>query len=271
MLSIGGFAAASSLSIKALRLYEQLGILKPGYVDRESGYRYYHGEQLETARRVRMMRQMDMPLATVRQVLAAAPEQAEALVLQYWRGREQRMVQARRLVDELLSHLREETTVMALEVHVKQLPSQPIAGITSRVTVEKLDEHIRHSLDRLYALAKEQHATASGAPFGIYHGPIDHDEDGPIEVCIPLQAAAHTAGDVVGREVSGGSFACVNLSGEQCMFPEVLAGYDAVYDWVRRHGYQAPEPPREIWHSIGGTNESIEVALLFREANADQP
>lgn len=39
MLSIGGFASATQLSLKALRLYDQLGILKPRYVDGDSGYR----------------------------------------------------------------------------------------------------------------------------------------------------------------------------------------------------------------------------------------
>lgn len=265
MLSIGGFADASSLSIKALRLYEQLGILEPDYVDRDSGYRYYREEQLETARRVRMMRQMEMPLATVRQVLAAAPEQAGALVLQYWQSREQRMEQARRLVDELLSHLREEHTSMAFDVQVKEMNAQPIVGIKRRVKVDGLEHHIGASLERLYALLPQQNATPSGSPFGIYHGPIDHEEDGPIEVCVPVQTDTQSSGEVVGRRVSGGRFACVTLRGQQCAFPEVLKGYDAVYDWVRRHGYTAPEPPREIWHTIGGTDEVLEVALLFRE------
>jgi len=73
LLSIGNFATAAQLTLKALRLYDQLGILRPSYVDPESSYRYYHNDQLTRARLIRMMREADMPLATIRQVLAAAP------------------------------------------------------------------------------------------------------------------------------------------------------------------------------------------------------
>jgi DNA-binding transcriptional MerR regulator len=37
LLAIGAFADAAQLSLKALRLYAQLGILPPSYVDRDSG------------------------------------------------------------------------------------------------------------------------------------------------------------------------------------------------------------------------------------------
>ena len=62
LLAIGTFANAAQLSLKALRLYAQLGILPPSYVDPDSGYRYYHADQLHRARLIRMLRQIDMPL-----------------------------------------------------------------------------------------------------------------------------------------------------------------------------------------------------------------
>ena len=71
LLSIGAFANLTRLSIKALRLYDQLGLLQPQWVDPQSGYRFYDVDQLTSARMIRNMRQMDMPLATIRQVLAA--------------------------------------------------------------------------------------------------------------------------------------------------------------------------------------------------------
>jgi DNA-binding transcriptional MerR regulator len=83
LFSIGSFASAARLSLKALRLYDQLDILKPSYVDPNSGYRYYQAAPLRQARLVRMMRQMEMPLATIAQVLAATPADAEQYVREY--------------------------------------------------------------------------------------------------------------------------------------------------------------------------------------------
>jgi DNA-binding transcriptional MerR regulator len=67
------FADLTRLSIKALRLYDQLGILAPLHIDPQTGYRYYGVEQLSSARMIRTMRDMDMPLATIRRMLAVIP------------------------------------------------------------------------------------------------------------------------------------------------------------------------------------------------------
>jgi len=267
-VSIDGFASATRLSIKALRLYDQLGLLKPSYVDPESGYRYYHADQLRAARLIRTMRQMDMPLATIRQVLAAAPADAEPLVRSYWQEREKRMEQARRMVQGLVSSLRQEAAAMALEVSVKTVDPQPIISITRRVKVEQLDEHIRGSLHELYTLAEASGVAPAGAPLGIYHGPVNHDDDGPMEVCLPVQRSIPTTGDIAARELAGGTVASVTLRGAQCAFPAILEGYDRVYDWLRENGYEATEPPREIWYSEPGADARMEVACLFRERAA---
>ena len=62
-VSIGEFARRSRLSVKALRLYDELGVLVPARVDEASGYRYYDAAQLEAARLVAMLRQLGLPLA----------------------------------------------------------------------------------------------------------------------------------------------------------------------------------------------------------------
>jgi DNA-binding transcriptional MerR regulator len=265
LLAIGTFANAAQLSLKALRLYAQLGILPPSYVDPDSGYRYYHAGQLHRARLIRMLRQIDMPLATIRRVLAAAPAEAQQLVLEHCAALEERAEQARRAVHDLMAFIRQEAPTMALEVTVRTAAAQPIISITKRVKVEQLDQHIQDSLKALYTLAEAQGGSADGAPLGIYHGPVNHEDDGPIEVCLPVQAALTAEGQVVARELAGGKLASVMLHKEQCEFPAVLEGYDVAYDWIRKNGYEPIESPREIWHSEPGEDERLEIALPFRE------
>ena len=95
LLSIGAFAAATHLSLKALRLYDQLGILQHTFIDPQSSYRYYGADQLRTATLIRLMRQIDMPLATIRSVLAASPTDAEAMITNYRLEVEARVDQVR--------------------------------------------------------------------------------------------------------------------------------------------------------------------------------
>ncbi|SMQ17005.1 MerR HTH family regulatory protein [Streptomyces sp. Ag82_O1-12] len=71
LLTIGAFAARARLSPKALRLYDRLGLLAPAHVDEVTGYRYYRAGQAERARLVAMLRQLDMPLARIAEVVEA--------------------------------------------------------------------------------------------------------------------------------------------------------------------------------------------------------
>jgi len=62
LLTIGEFARASRLSPKALRLYDELGLLRPVRVDEYSGYRYYSPDQLDQARLVAWLRRAGLPV-----------------------------------------------------------------------------------------------------------------------------------------------------------------------------------------------------------------
>ena len=124
LLSIGAFASMTRLSIKALRLYDQLRLLQPLHVDPQTGYRYYGVDQLSSARMIRNMREMDMPLATVRQVLAVLPSlpaQAETLLREYAEMREWQVKQIRTQVQQFIQQIQQERTPMSFEVNVKRL------------------------------------------------------------------------------------------------------------------------------------------------------
>ncbi|WP_433688631.1 MerR family transcriptional regulator [Micromonospora carbonacea] len=85
LLTIGGFARAARLTPKALRLYDELGLLRPAAVDPESGYRLYDPAQLERARLIASLRRIGMPLAEIRTVCGLRPEAAAEAVDAYWR------------------------------------------------------------------------------------------------------------------------------------------------------------------------------------------
>jgi serine/threonine protein phosphatase PrpC len=84
LLSIGAFAHATRLSPKALRLYDELGLLPPAFVDPDSGYRFYDPAQLERARLVAWLRRLGMPLARIRVVCDLDRPEAADEVAAYW-------------------------------------------------------------------------------------------------------------------------------------------------------------------------------------------
>ncbi|MQY14901.1 hypothetical protein SRB5_50770 [Streptomyces sp. RB5] len=84
LLTIGVFARAVGLSAKALRLYDELGLLPPAVVDGDSGYRFYEPAQAERARLIAWLRRVGMPLTEIREVCEMAPGEAAGAVSRYW-------------------------------------------------------------------------------------------------------------------------------------------------------------------------------------------
>lgn len=81
MLTIGDFSRLTHLSVRTLRRYHDAGLLVPDTVDRVTGYRYYGAEQIPTAQVIHRLRELDVPLPEVRQVLRAPDPAARATLV----------------------------------------------------------------------------------------------------------------------------------------------------------------------------------------------
>ena len=94
-LSSGEFARRSRLWMKALRLYDQIGLLRPAEVEPATWYRRYQESQLYAARLIALLRRLDMPLVQIAAVVAARGPGAAELLDDYWSQVEQRLAQQR--------------------------------------------------------------------------------------------------------------------------------------------------------------------------------
>ena len=84
MMTIGEFAQASGLTRKALRLYDEEGILTPAQIDKTNGYRYYAPSQLREANLIGIARAIGMPLAQVKELLRDEPTVAHERLDRFW-------------------------------------------------------------------------------------------------------------------------------------------------------------------------------------------
>jgi DNA-binding transcriptional MerR regulator len=105
-LSIGSFGMLTGLTVPALRLYADEGVLTPAYVDRETGYRYYQAEQVRVGRLIQRLRAIDLPLDEVAELLASSDrEHVHAILVGHrerLRSRAGSLAQQRSLLDELI-------------------------------------------------------------------------------------------------------------------------------------------------------------------------
>jgi len=74
LLPIGRFARVSGLSIGALRHYDEVSLLRPAVVDRDTGYRRYRAEQLAVARLIARLRDLEVPLDEIRRRMRSNAE-----------------------------------------------------------------------------------------------------------------------------------------------------------------------------------------------------
>jgi len=113
LMTSGAFAQASGLSRKALRLYDELGLLHPARVDPETLYRFYHQDQLGQARLVAWLRRLGMPLAAIRAVSGLPPAQAAEELAAYWAKVEAETAARRELAVFLIGYLSGKDTAMS--------------------------------------------------------------------------------------------------------------------------------------------------------------
>lgn len=157
-MSIGAFARASRLSPKALRLYDELGLLAPAYVDPHTGYRFYEPAQLERALLVAWLRRLGMPLARIREVCALDGPRAAREVGAYW-ARVEAETDARRdlaafLVDHLAGQGRKDTAVADTTNRAGAAPlAIRYAALTDAGRVRERNQDAVHADGRLLAVA----------------------------------------------------------------------------------------------------------------------
>jgi len=160
LLSTGEFARASGLSRKALRLYDELGLLPPAQVDPATGYRFYDPAQLEQARLVAWLRRLGMPLATIRLVSTLPPAAAAMELADYWEQAEAEAAARRRLATFLIGYLSGRDAVMT------DAASEPLTiryGIRSDIGLVRQDnEDCAYAGGRLLAVADGMGGHAHG-------------------------------------------------------------------------------------------------------------
>jgi DNA-binding transcriptional MerR regulator len=186
LMSIGEFARLSRLSAKALRLYDELGLLPPAQVDPVSGYRWYAAGQLDKARLVASLRQIGVPLAQIQLILSLEPEAAAAQVGAYWSGTEADHAARRELADHLVDRLTGKTNLM-YEVKVRDMPARSLLCLLRHASSEQEVWDLgKEVIGMLKAQPPPRVDGVAGAAFLIFYGEVNQDSDGPVEFCWPV-------------------------------------------------------------------------------------
>lgn len=275
LLTIGAFAARARLSAKALRLYDRLGLLAPAHVDEASGYRYYRAGQVEQARLVALLRQLDMPLARIAEVVGARGTAAADLLAAYWADVETRVAGQRTLAEYLRGRLSGRSSEMyeKFVVETVDVPAQVVITETRHTLADELPTWIGSSMERLEQAVRTCGGVV-GAPFVVYHAEVSMESDGPAESCVPVadEAAARAWTAEHGRSWAtqvrvepAARLAYTRITKAQVAHPQILAAFEAVEQWMAREGLEMAGPCREVyfadWETAGPGDPVCDVAF----------
>ena len=264
-LTIGVFARRSLLSPKALRLYDRLGLLAPTEVDPDTGYRFYREQQLADARLISRLRRLGLPLAAIRQVIAARPEDRLRALDEQWQQVERRHAVHREIVTYLRMQLsNDDRSLRMYDIHIRDVPEQRVITEQRHTTVSGLVDFIGPASGRQWTIA-EQHGGPTGQNFVVYHGEVNEDSDGPVEVCTPIPPDVGNLPDVATRIEPAHREAYTRIRKSQVAFPQILAAYDTVSKWITANGHTISAAPREVYlgdmRTAGINDEVCDIAF----------
>lgn len=247
LMSIGEFARHSRLSPKALRLYDELGLLEPARVDDDSGYRYYSALQLDRAWLIAALRQLQIPLAEIKLIVSLEPDAAAARIRAHWNASETQHAARRDLARYLIDHLQGKRHAM-YDVATRDIPARSVLSVKRTVV----------GMDAVWAFGKEfisilrNHDLPridgrAGAFYCIWWGEVSDDSDGPLEWCRPVptdpaqQLATHVP-ELVLREEPAHREAFIHLGPwphpEPAQWPLIT---QSLRNWSQKHKVQTTE------------------------------
>lgn len=246
--SIGEFSRMTRVTVKALRLYHERGILVPDFVDPESGYRYYAKDQVNDARVVQSLKAMDFSLSEIRDVLDECNEDGDLLgVLQRKRNELEGKVRSyRKSIEEIELILRlekggEAVASEGFEVVEKLVPDSLIAGIRKLGRYGEIDKEFK-------MLGRHAGRVATGKAMCLYYDGEYKENDADFEVCFEVKRGIEKEG-IACRELSGGSALSVMHLGP---YEKLGRAYGLLFEALKQSDAVSKRPIREIYHKGPG-------------------
>lgn len=260
MFRIGEFSRFSRVSVKMLRHYDELGLLRPAHVDPHNNYRYYSADQLPRLHRIVALKDLGFSLEQIGVMLDGEPstEQMKGM-LKLRRTELQKQLRDARLqlaqTEARLAQLARGTTLPPYDVVLRAVGSQMVASMRQAVTVG--DGSVTAMFEELETYVARFQGRAPLPPLMIYHDAefpeTTEGEAEDVEVIVPLEKAITPSERVTIRELPGHErMACLIHTGRYDGLPEALG---VLLGWIETHSFAPAGPTREVYLRFGADQE----------------
>jgi DNA-binding transcriptional MerR regulator len=269
VFKIGDFSRLSLVSVKALRYYDELGLLKPARVDEFTGYRYYSASQLTRLNRILAMKDMGLSLEQIALLLdkELTPDQIRGMLrLKQVELRQQLVEGQARLarIEALLQAFEQEVTMPAYDVVLKKVAPLRVAQVHG---VAPSMEQIGPTLDRLFdqvlGYISQQGVAPVGPGITLYYDTEYRERDISVGACLSFEGSLGDGEEVKVVELPAvETMASVIHHGS---FSTMNQAYNAILKWIETNGYHISGPTRELnlEYERGGDQSKFVTEIQF--------
>ena len=248
MFKIGDFSRLSRISVKALRYYDEIGLLKPVKVDQFTGYRYYSADQLPRLNYIVALKNMGLSLEEVATLIKndLTPSQMRELFILKKGELQQRVSEEQRRleqVEKLLKQIEKEGAMPDYQITIKKVEPQLIASIRDVLSTYG-------DIGQLYGeifkyLGKKWVFKPAGPVMLICHDGEYKESDVDVEAVVPIGKKISGSDRVKVYELPGlEQAACTVYKGA---YEGINEAYNALMAWIESNGYQITGPDRELY------------------------
>jgi DNA-binding transcriptional MerR regulator/DNA gyrase inhibitor GyrI len=244
LYTIGEFSKITGLSVKAIHLYHEKGLLVPSSVNESTGYRSFDQHDVEKAHAIYLLKEMMFSLSEIGELLKDYDDESEIISF-LQRKRSQIETQLRQLkyvsvsIDKIIENEREAVAMLnshEFEIVEKNVPPVLVASIRWKGKYNDSGK----AFSKLGRVAGWQMA---GKPIGLYYD-MEYKEDGAdIESCFPVKKKVEK-GEVTSRELP--SAKCVTLI-HKGPYDQLSRSYQRVFDYIKSKNLEAVSPIREVY------------------------
>lgn len=252
MLKIGDFSKLSLVSVKALRYYDELGLLRPARVDASTGYRYYSASQLTRLNRILAMKDMGLSLEQIALLLdkEPTPDQIRGMLrlkeVELHQQLEEGQARLAR-IEAWLQAFEQEATMPAYDVVLKSVAPLQVAqarGIAPKMEQPELGMTLGRLFGEVMGSLSQQGATVVGPGITLYYDTEFRDRDISVGACLAFEGELRDSEQVKVAELPAvETMASVIHHGS---FSTMHQAYNAVLKWIEANGYHISGPNREL-------------------------
>lgn len=269
MFKIGDFSRLSLVSVKALRYYDELGLLKPARVDEFTGYRYYSASQLTRLNRILAMKDMGLSLEQIALLLdkEPSPDQIRGMLrLKQVELRQQLAEGQARLarIEAWLQAFEQEALMPVYDVVLKKVEPLKVAQVRGVApSMEQLGPTLDRLFDQVLSSITQQGATSTWPATTLYYDAEMRESDLNVGACMPFEGTLKDGEQVQVTELPAvETMASVVHRGS---FSTLHQAYNAIFRWIEANGYHIDGPNRELnlEYERGGDQSKFVTEIQF--------